>query len=312
MIKNSVITIFLIGLLFVTMSCNFVATASEPTVEPVPLANSGVIVLGDVSDEPTKKIERFQPLADYLAVNLNAYGIGQGEVKIAPDLETMTQWMRTGEVDLYFDSSFPAMIVSDGSGAQPILRRWKGGDAEYYSIIFARTDSGLSSLEQLQGQIVAFEDARSTSGFMLPLAHLIEVGLTPVEAKGIEAVVNKDEIGYVFSDEDINTIQWVLSERVVAGAIDSGTLLELPEETRTGLIILAETKPVARQVVIARPDMPPDQLETIKTLLINLTDSDEGKTILEKNVTTRYDEFPEGAGAAFAHMRELYEFTQNQ
>ena len=52
-------------------------------------------------------------------------GIQQGKVVVAPDLATMMGYLETGQVDLYFDSPYPALTVYEGIGAHPLLRRWK-------------------------------------------------------------------------------------------------------------------------------------------------------------------------------------------
>lgn len=282
---------------------------AEPTVHTTA---TGTIVLGDVSNEPSKKITRFQPLADYLAANLADFGIGVGQVKIAPDLETMAQWLASGEVDLYFDSPYATMIVIDQAGGQPILRRWKGGDATYHSVIFAHAETGFTTLADLQGQIMALEEPYSTSGYMLPLSELIQANMSPLLKESEGAAVGTDEIGYLFSGEDVNTIQWVLSRRVVAGATDNQIFREIPEESRATLIVLSETEEVARGLVTTSPKMVPAQQEAIKALLIALDETPEGQAILETAVTAQFDEFPQGAEAALNEIRTLYDLVQTQ
>lgn len=297
----------LIGVVILLLgNMNRRSTPPEPEPEP-----QGTITLGDISDEPVKKIERFQPLADYLAARLTDFGIRSGSVKIASDMESMTRFLKSGEVDLYFDSLYPAMIVSERSGATPILRRWKDGDAIYYSIVFCRKDSGIASLSDLRGHMIAFEKEYSTSGYMLPMAFLIESGLKPVEKLSVDSEVKEHEVGYVFSTVDRNTIQWVLNQKIVAGATDSRSYAEISEQSRSFLKILAETEKVPRQLVVARPNMDPSLLSTIKSILIEMNETEEGRDVLDTfKHTARFDEFPEGAEAALKRMRELYTLVQ--
>jgi phosphonate transport system substrate-binding protein len=283
---------------------------TDPNAEPEKVASS-VIVLSDIdADNPIAKLERFQPLADYLAANLNEYGIGAVEVKIAPDLETMIQWMAAGEVDMYYDSPYPTMIVAEQTDAKVFLRRWKGGDPEYHSVFIARADSGLTSLDDLIGKTIAGDDAASTSGYMLPIAYLISNGFKPVEKTSPESAVADDEIGYTFSGDDENAIEWVLSGKVAASVIDNQILRDdIDEETREQIVILAETEAVPRQIVLVRPGMAPELEEVLKSLLLGLDETEEGQAILTILKTDRFDEFPEGPEAIFARVHELYEIV---
>lgn len=120
------------------------------------------IVFADISDNPQKKIRRFQPLANYVAANSDQFE--QGKVKIAPDMNTIIAWLKSGEVDIYIDSPYPAMLAMNGAGAKPILRRWKKGNAEYHSLIFTMKDRQINSLSDLKGKTIAFEDPLSTTG----------------------------------------------------------------------------------------------------------------------------------------------------
>ena len=176
--------LLLLGIMTMLVSFNFNSPSITTRSQPSDLIqNQQTIVLGDISENPQKKIQRFKPLADYLAINLSELNIEKGHVKIAPNINTMIQWLKSGEVNLYFDSPYPAMLANDRAGAIPILRRWKKGSAEYHSVIFSMKKSGINSLSELKGKMIAFDDRRSTSGYRLPLFELFEAGLNPIEKK---------------------------------------------------------------------------------------------------------------------------------
>jgi phosphate/phosphite/phosphonate ABC transporter binding protein len=279
---------------------------ASPTAVPAAMKR---IVLGATSSEPAKKIKSFQPLADYLAAHLGQFGIGVGEVKIAPDIDSMVPLLKAGEVDLSFESPYPSMIETDKANAQPILRRWKGGYALYDTVLFVQRSSGITSLQGLNGHMIGYEDRFSTSGYFMPTTYLLTAGIHPVEKSGPNAAVATDEVGYVFTKNSVNTIQWVLSGKVTAGAVDNPTFLTIPQESRAALTVLGQTEPVARHLVLARAGMDPALLAAIKDLLINLDKTPEGQAVLKSfENTKKFDEF--ATAAELARIRELYTLIQ--
>ena len=298
--------VVLLGACLSLISCQSQSTSVSETVASPTSQSTKVIVIGDISNNPAKKIARYQPMADYLASRLSEFGIGQGEVKVASDLATMIDWLKSGQVDIYFDSPYPAMIVSDSTGSKPILRRWKGGQAEYYGVFFVMNDSGIKTLADLQGKTIAFDETYSTSGYFLPLVKLIQSGFQPVETTSINANVAADKIGYVFTDDDENTIQWVISGKANAGVVDIETFEEIPAESRKEMTILAKTKTVPRQMVSIRKDLDPQLKEKIKTILLEMDRTAESKQILTKfEKTAKFDDFP--AEQSIEEIRQLYE-----
>jgi len=307
--KRTTIVIFMFLILLVACTPQEEA-APEPTPEPVTEATN-FIVLGDIdADDPVGKVQEFQPIADYLAENLSEFGIGGGEVKIAPDIETMIRWMESGEVDVYYDSLFPSMIVANGSGAQPLLRGWRGGEPIYRSVFFVLSDSGISGLEDLNGTMISYDDRVSTSGYMMPTAHLISNGLNPIEKASAQSVVADGEVGYVFSQDDENTIEWVLSGLVDVGVVDNLTYEnDIPEETRESLTIIAETVDVPRRVLMIGPDIDAEMSAMIAEVFMGLDDTEEGTELLAPLKTVQFDEFPGGVDAVFDPIQEMFDLV---
>ncbi|MGK7914854.1 MAG: phosphate/phosphite/phosphonate ABC transporter substrate-binding protein [Prochloraceae cyanobacterium] len=263
------------------------------------------IVIADTNTNPQRIVKQYQPLADYLAANLSQFNIGRGRVKVASDWETIAEWLKSGEVDVYFDSVYAVMRVVDVSGAKPILRRWKKGSGDYYTVFFAMSDRGINSLSNLKGKIIALDNPSSTSGYFLPVTYLIESGLNPVEKTSVSAPVSAEQVGYIFTNDDDNTIEWTIGGKVAAAATDNGNFEKIPEKIRQSMLILEKTETLPRGLAVVRADMEPEMVEAIKTLLLKMDRTPEGQAILEQfQKTTKFDEFP--VEGLLSRMRELY------
>ncbi|MBE7385730.1 MAG: phosphate/phosphite/phosphonate ABC transporter substrate-binding protein [Leptolyngbya sp. SIO1E4] len=301
MLPNRLPDFISIGLVMGLVSCGSVptidaeiSTTTEPETVAAAETATNSLVLGDISkNDPAGSFEEFQPLADYLAIQLAETGIDDGKVKVAPDIETMGQWLAAGEVDIFFDSPYPALSLAAEVGARPILRRWKKGDAQYHAIIFTVADSGIDSVQDLSGNLIAFDSPYSTSGYMLPMFYLLEENLAPVEKDSLRSTVANDEVGYIFTYDDSNTLQWVINGDVAAGVVDNQTFAELPDIIRGNLRILLETEAIPRQIAIIAADLEPLTVDALTQVLLDIDQSTEGKAVLEQfERTAKFDQFP--------------------
>ena len=242
------------------------APAPTPYGTALPLERSQFITLGDISDEPARKIRRFKPLANYRARHLQEYGISEGRVLIARDMEGMARFLKNGQVDLYFDSPLPTLRVQRSSGSEIILRRWKGGAPTYWSVYIARRDSGIARIEDFAGKVVAFEEPYSTSGFILPAGTLVQRGFTLTEVTSHTAPVAPDEVGYLFSRDEENTVEMVLRGVVAGGGLSNQDYEELPQELKDQFIAFDRTVTVPRQLVSVRAGLPPFLISKVREL----------------------------------------------
>ena len=56
--------------------------------------------IGSISDDPGDEVRAFQPLADYLAAELQRNGVDYADVVVAASMEEMVTLLRDGSVDL--------------------------------------------------------------------------------------------------------------------------------------------------------------------------------------------------------------------
>lgn len=305
MIRKFTVSVAAIALLAGLTGCNGFSSGSAAEGE------GDAIVLTDVDFDPDSLIPETQPLADYLGNNLRRAGISDGKVKIAPNVATVSEWMASGEVNLYFDSVYPAMLVMEESGALPILRRWKDGVPEYNTFIVTTVDSNITGLDDLKGQMLSMESPSSSSGFMFPMIAMLEAGLNPVEKAEANHTVADDEVGYVFSGDPENTVDWILEGRVQAGAVDNETWDELSPEEKAELTIIAETEKFPRHMVLAGPSLSEETIAALKRTMTRMDESRKGrKALAEFSETAQFDEFPEGADQEIERLREAYDMLQ--
>ncbi len=272
-----------------------------------------LFTVGDIDPEdPVKKIERFKPLADFLAGEMADLGFSGGRVVIARDIDEMAVLMRDDEVDLYLDSAFPTLAIRDRAESRVILIRWKDGEASYSSTFIVLRDSGIDSLDDLVGRVVAFEGPHSTSGFVLPAGTLADVGYDIVELSTPNATLSGDSVGYIFSQDEQNTVDLLLRGIVAAGGVSLSDYEELPPELKESITTIGETIMVPRQLASVRPKMDAETVDRITELLLGLDETEDGRTLLAGMKDTRQftvlgDEF----GQAVSEVSRLIRLVES-
>ena len=301
--------------LLILVGCSSTSAGSDTSTNPitVPVVDEfGVLNLGDIdADEPTKKIKRLTPLAGYLADNLGDLGVREVRVVIAHDIEEMAEFMREGQVDIYFDSPFPTLAVQEKADSQVILRRWKKGHAEYWSVYLAHRESGITQVEDFVGKMVVVEEPHSTSGFVLPIGTLIEQGFVAREATGPAASVAPNEVGYFFARDEQNMIELLLQGRVAGAGFSNQDYEGLPPEIKEELTVFGSTIVVPRQLVSVRPGLEPEIANRITQVLSDMDQSERGREVLEGfKKTKKFDQLPEESKQAILQLKVLMDLVE--
>ncbi|MBI2372295.1 MAG: phosphate/phosphite/phosphonate ABC transporter substrate-binding protein [Deltaproteobacteria bacterium] len=303
--------IYLSGLMFLAVGLLASWPGAAGAAEGV--APDGRLRLGIVSPRPTKMIRIMQPLAEYLAKHLATSGIRKGEAVATPSVGSMVSYLRTGKVDVYIDSPFPSVVVAELAGSKILLRRWKGGRPDYHTVFLARRDSGISSLEELRGKMIAFEDPGSTSAYFLPKAVLLRRGLTLAVKKDFNEAVAPGEVGYIFGGDETNILIWTIREKVHVTTVSNDDWENLQENMKKELKVVARTEPVPRHLVSVRGDLPPALQAEIRRVLVGMEHSEEGRRVLKHvQKTDRFDEFPQGAEAQLRPVRDLIKYVRKE
>jgi phosphonate transport system substrate-binding protein len=92
------------------------------------------------------------------------------------DYDGVIQGLLGGTIDYAWlgASAFAKIHLTDPNAVELKLTKQNvDGSTGYYSIGFARADSGIKSIEDAKGKVFAFADPNSTSGYLVPGAELI-------------------------------------------------------------------------------------------------------------------------------------------
>jgi phosphonate transport system substrate-binding protein len=268
------------------------------------------ITIGYVSDDPQQHYQRFKAFVDYIAKNLEYMGIRKGKVLLAKDNHQLIKYLRENKVDIVNETPYSTIIYMEKAGLRPLLRAWKKGVPRYNSYIFIRKDSGINSLKDLRGKVIAFEDPGSTTGYFLPKIAIIKEGLEMVELKDYTQKPPADKVGYCFAQGEPNVAHWVHKGLANAGALSNIDFQEADKVPPNFLIdfkVIYESEPVPRNVISVRGEMDPNLREEIKNILLNMAFTEEGKRIMWKLARTIcFDEFPEGTEEVIKSFTEKY------
>ena len=168
------------------------------------------ITLGIVSEINQKEIEEhFQPFVRYVASGLSSASTVEGRVVVVPTLSRLAAFLTERKADFYMESPHPTYLINNvyGSG-KLLLRRWKGGMADYHAIIFTKKSGDTKRLEDLRGKIIAFEDPESTSGHFLPKYFLSRKGFKVLQKRKSTAMFLPEKSVTFLPIRRTNSLTW--------------------------------------------------------------------------------------------------------
>jgi phosphonate transport system substrate-binding protein len=130
--------------------------------------------IGFLGDEAAQDLlTRNQCLKDYVEA---AFGV-PAKMFTFKDYAGTMESMLGGNLDYaWFGSSgYAGIYLENLDAVVPVMTRMQPtGDTGYYSVMVARADSGIKTLEDTKGKNLGFSDPNSTSGFLIPSIELVD------------------------------------------------------------------------------------------------------------------------------------------
>jgi phosphonate transport system substrate-binding protein len=240
-----------------------------------------------VDDEhPGLRSEATAHLATYLEKHLKV----PIEIFKTTEYGPMIEAMRGGKLDVNSFGTFAYLLAHEKAGAEAIITRGsdENGFSQYHSLIVVRSDSPLQSFEDLQENAskitYAFVNPASTSGHLVPRAHMEQKGLHP----------ERDFEEVIYPRRQNATLRTIFAGKADAGSISINTynkLVRLGRVSPDELRIIWKSPAIPSGCIAVREGLPQDLKMRIREILATVHVND-----------------PE----AWSKIKELYRYSSNE
>ena len=256
----------------VVFALTLIATSSSPLRAQTPRAGKIVIAV-----QPTATPEQLstdaKELREFLGKRLNR----DVEIVFPMTFAGVVEALRFGHAQAAFMSAWPAQLAVKYAKAEVVLAEVRevviGQDKKeetfYFSYWVVPKDSAASKLEQLRGKRAVFPSPLSTSGFVAPLARLIELGLVPQQpGKEADPKAFFGDVrfvgGYVQGWEALKAGQADVA--IIAGDVSE----KLYREVLSGTKVIDQQGPIPSHAVVFAKDFDPAAKAQLREALLEL------------------------------------------
>ncbi|MHA7646659.1 phosphate/phosphite/phosphonate ABC transporter substrate-binding protein [Nitrosopumilus sp. S4] len=237
------------------------------------------------------------------------------EVFFPTDATTTVESIVTGDTQIAFMSARPAEFAYERSNQKTMLfmaevRPFTSASGEkldtfYWSEFWVKKDSGINKLEDAKGKNVAFSGPTSTSGYLFPMAKLVDKGLIK---SGDEANTFFNNV--LFSGGYQQSLNALIEGQVdIAAGGDHAKYRYLTPEEQSQIKVIEKQGPVPTHGITYRTDMiSPEIITKFEKAVLDM--KSERPDLLEKALFGATDFTPVNHHAHLAALENALASTQ--
>ncbi len=287
--------IFVVGLV-IGYAVTLQSDAEVPqTAVPESLAKTVTIAI-----QPTASAQDIESQAKELEQFLEEKTGYDIQIYVPTTYAGVVEALRFNKVDLAFMSAWPSYLAGKKAGAtlelaevrEVIIDEQLRAETYYYSYWVVKKDSPYQSLEELKDKRAAFPSTLSTSGYVVPMGRMVELGyLTVEQGKEVDPKQFFSEVffagGYAQAWEALKNDKVDVS--IIAGDVSEKLFTEVLANTR----VIEQQGPVPSHGVVFSKDIDPAVKDEIKKTLLELGKDDSSRAIMRKLVSAIFVGFEE-------------------
>lgn len=215
--------------------------------------------------------------------------------------EEINQLAKSNQIDLAFVCSGGYVYGTIDSSFQLLAIPEKDGTIMYQAYIITHKNSGIESLNDLQGKKFAFTDPLSTAGKLYTHMKLKERGVLPCDFFSHTI--------YTYSHD--NSIQLVAKQMVDGASVNSLVYdylaLHSPERLKN-IKVIDKSEGFAMPPIVVSNDVSEELKTKLKDIFLNMHKSVDAQIFLNK---LHIDKYIEPCDSCFNSVRSLVRFIEN-
>ena len=229
--------------------------SAAPQAQPSKVLTVGVV--------PQFAVSRLHQIWKPILDNLSQQTGYQFELQGAADIPAFEREFLAGQYDIAYMNPYHYLLAE--AQYRPLL---KDLGRQLYGIVVVRKDSPVTSMEQLEDQVIAF-----------PAPNALGASLMIRAALGDQYAIDYDA-RYVKTHSSVY-LNVLLGQAAAGGGVQK-TFNQQPAKVRDQLRILYQTPKVAPHPLVVNRQLPDDVVEKIRQAFLVLAATDQGKALLKK------------------------------
>jgi phosphonate transport system substrate-binding protein len=178
-------------------------------------------------------------------------------------------------------SAFAYLMANEKYGVEALLRIVRdNGETTYRGQFITRENSDINRIEDIEGHTLAFVDASSTSGFLLPNALLKKKGIKPSET--VFGMTHENVVTMVYQKQVDAGVTYSSPPDPVTGQIYDARMRVLPQfpDVASKVRIIGYTDDIPNDPLIFSKYLPLEMKSKIIKAILKYASTERGKKVI--------------------------------
>ena len=238
---------------------------------------------------PSKIIEKYTPLAEYLSTKLHT----KVSIQIAKNYTDHLENVKNDKYDIAFLGGSPYVYIADNFDKKNLLVRYEfNNQPTFRSVIFVNKNSKIETIKDLEGKKIALGNKKSTLSSQVPMYMIMKAG------------VNIEKTQFTFLENHENVFLGVLFGEFDGGAIAEEIFLE---QEKRGLKAIGYSADVSTHVFSASDKLSESDKKKIQKILLSLKQN--GESAILKSISKNLTGFVKVQNSDYDLLREILKVT---